>query len=92
MTDPCPTCPAADIDAPCFGRSRGLCGRPVYEALVRAWTIQGGWTEPPIPIALVVHIELCDFRTSTCGCIDKTATCRLSTQPVMMDCRQCPIF
>jgi hypothetical protein len=44
------------------------------------------------PSALVLHVELCDFRTSACGCLNKLAVCRLTTQPVMMDCLACPVF
>jgi hypothetical protein len=89
----CSTCPALDDSKPCFGESRGLCGKPELAYHIRAMTKAGNWKEPAIPAKLVAHIELCDFRTSSCGCLNKPAICRLSTQPVTMNCvRDCPIY
>jgi len=45
-----------------------------------------------IPDRVVVAIETCDFRRSSCGCLSKPATCLQSSYPAVVglaDCLDC---
>lgn len=65
-------------------------GRIVAECL-RVGSIDGVTGDNPTR-ALIVYVELCDFRHSSCGCLGKPARCRLGGYTAMVtldDCRAC---
>jgi hypothetical protein len=94
---PCPTCPTRHIAKPCFGPSRGLCGRPEFADHVVVMTEAGGWTvaERTADDHLTARIisNVCGVRESTCACLDKPALCSRSGTPTLVTlstCKRCP--